>query len=260
MIPDDLTHARIESALRTRAYGRSLEVLGETGSTNDDARAALERGAPHGHVIVADRQRAGRGARGRTWSSPGGTDLYFSIALRLSIELPKLPPLTLAVGLGIAEAASTLAPLARVEVKWPNDVTLDGKKHAGVLVEASARGASLEGVVVGVGIDVNRERFDGELEETATSLLLATGAPLDRAAALARVLESIEDEVDRFVAHGAGSIVPRVQARLAMRGERVACDEVEGVLIGLAPSGALRLETERGVRDVVAGTLRRGRR
>lgn len=254
---NDLSAGRVAEALRARRYGRSLEVLAETGSTNDDARAALERGAPDGHVIVADRQLAGRGARGRAWSSPGGTDLYFSIVARVPVELPRLAPLTLAVGLGVAEAASALAPLSRVEVKWPNDVWIDGRKAAGVLVEASARGATLEGVVIGVGVGVNRERFEGELEETATSLRRATGEPFDRASVLARVLESIEGEVDRFAAHGPAVIVPRVEARLALRGERVTCDEVEGLLLGLAPTGALRLDTGEGVRELVAGTLRR---
>ena len=255
MIPEDLAPARIEAVLTTRRYGRSLEVLAETGSTNDDARAALERGAPDGHVVVADRQRAGRGARGRGWSSPGGTDLYFSIVARVPVELPKLPPLTLAVGLAVAETARALAPRSRVEVKWPNDVWIDGAKHAGVLVEASARGAALAGVVIGVGVDVNRERFD-DVAEPATSLRLATGAPLDRAEVLARVLASIENEVDRFAAHGAGAIVPRVEARLALRGRRVVCDGIEGTLVGLAPGGALRLATDAGLREIVAGTLR----
>lgn len=254
LIPRDLARAR--SLLRTARYGRSLELRAETGSTNDDARSALERGAPDGHVIVADRQRAGRGARGRRWSSPGGTDLYLSIVARVPIALPKLPPLTLAVGLGLARAADALAPHAEVAVKWPNDLLLDGKKCAGVLVEASARGAELEGVVIGIGLDVNRQRFADELAASATSLRLATGTEHDRGEVLARVLERVEAEVDRFVAGGATELVPRVDARLAFRGDRVRCDGTEGILRGLAPSGALRLETSAGIRDVVAGTLR----
>lgn len=254
LIPEDL--ARVAEALCTRRYGRSLELLAETGSTNDDARAALERGAPDGHVVVADRQQRGRGARGRSWDSPGGTDLYFSIVSRVPLDLAKLPPLTLAVGLGLAHAADALAPRASVAVKWPNDLLLDGRKCAGVLVEASARGATLEGVVIGIGLDVNRERFSDELSNVATSLRRATGHPHDRATVLARVLEHVENEVDRFVAEGAAALVSRVDPRLAFRGARVRCDEIEGVVVGLAPSGALRLRTDAGVRDVVAGTVR----
>jgi BirA family biotin operon repressor/biotin-[acetyl-CoA-carboxylase] ligase len=253
----DLISTRVASLLEARRYGRSLDVRMETDSTNDDAREALELGASDGHVVVADHQRRGRGARGRRWDSPAGTDLYFSIAARVPLELSKLPPLTLAVGLGLARAAEALAPHTDVAVKWPNDLLIDGLKCAGVLVEASARGASVEGVVIGIGLDVNRVAFDEELAGVATSLRLATGRVHDRATVLARVLDHVEEEVDRFVEHGVAALIPRVDQRLAFRNERVRCDEVEGVMLGLAPSGALRLETAAGIRDVVAGSLRR---
>lgn len=252
----DLIATNVASRLRARRYGRSIDVRMETDSTNDDAREALERGAPDGHVVVADQQRRGRGARGRRWDSPAGTDLYLSIVARVPLELSKLPPLTLAVGLGLARAAETLAPHTDVAVKWPNDLLIDGLKCAGVLVEASARGTSVEGVVIGIGLDVNRVAFEEELADLATSLRLATGLVQDRATVLARVLDHVEDEVDLFVEHGVSALIPRVDAKLALRGSRVRCDEVEGVVLGLAPTGALRLQTATGIRDVVAGSLR----
>ena len=252
----DLIATNVASRLRARRYGRSIDVRMETDSTNDDAREALERGAPDGHVVVADQQRRGRGARGRRWDSPAGTDLYLSIVARVPLELSKLPPLTLAVGLGLARAAETLAPHTDVAVKWPNDLLIDGLKCAGVLVEASARGTIVEGVVIGIGLDVNRVAFEEELADLATSLRLATGLVQDRATVLARVLDHVEEEVDRFVEHGVSALIPRIDAKLALRGSRVRCDEVEGVVLGLAPTGALRLETATGIRDVVAGSLR----
>ena len=252
----DLIATRVASLLGARRYGRTLDVRMETDSTNDDAREALERGASDGHVVVADHQRRGRGARGRRWDSPAGTDLYLSIAARVPLELSKLPPLTLAVGLGLARAAEMLAPHTDVAVKWPNDLLVDGRKCAGVLVEASARGAMVEGVVIGIGIDVNRVAFDEELATLATSLRLATGQVHDRALVLARALEHVEEEVDRFVERGVAALVPRVDRKLAFRGARARCDDVEGVVLGLAPSGALRIENATGIRDVVAGTLR----
>lgn len=256
MPPEDLAPERIAAELRTARYGRSIDVRAETESTNDDARRALEAGAADGHVVLADAQRAGRGARGRRWDSPAGTDLYFSIVARVPLALPKLPPLTLAVGLGLARALDALVPLAHVAVKWPNDVWLNGKKCAGVLVEASARGAILEGVVIGIGLDVNRDSFADDIADVATSLRRAGGQPLDRAVVLARALEAVEEEIDRFVAEGPAPLAARVEARLALRGQRVTCDEVEGRLLGLAPAGALRLETAEGTRELVAGTLR----
>src|SRR5690606_30351397 len=111
--------------------------------------------------------------------------------------------------------------------------------------------------IIGIGLDVNRERFSPELEGLATSLFAATGSRLDRSLVLASVLTTVEEEVDRFVAFGAGPIVAAVDARLAWRGARVRVGDEEGVLLGLAKDGALRVATERGERPLRSGTLRR---
>jgi BirA family biotin operon repressor/biotin-[acetyl-CoA-carboxylase] ligase len=252
----------IAAHLSTRAYGRSLEVKGETGSTNDDAREAALRGAPRGHVVVADAQHRGRGAHGRTWSSPQGKDLYVSIVERLEVEPQRIAPLTLAVGLGVAEAAEAIAPPLSARVKWPNDVWSGRRKIAGVLVEASSIGSRIEALVIGIGLNVNRSAFEGKLAENASSLLLELrrvrpdAAPIDRERALAELLVRVERWVDRFVAEGTAPIVEALEERLALRGEAVRCDEVEGVLLGIAPSGAATIATANGVREFVAGTMR----
>ncbi len=249
-----LDAARVASLLETERFGRSLDVRDRTGSTNDDAREA--RGVPDGHVVLADAQDAGRGSRGRTWASPGGTDLYFSIVLaRAALDPARLPPLTLAVGLGVAEACGAFAgaPLA---IKWPNDVIHGDRKLAGILVESVSVGARLERVVIGVGIDVNRADF-GDLADVATSLARIRGEPLDREAVFAAALLGIERETDRFLARGPAAIVPRLEARLAWIDREVECDGVRGTLRGLRPDGAVRIEDDTGERALVSGTLRR---
>lgn len=258
----DLSRDRVLAALRTRALGRSLEVRDETASTNDDARAAAAAGAPRGHVIVADSQTRGRGARGRTWSSPRGVDLYLSIVERVALEPARVAPLTLAVGLGVADAACALVPGIEPRVKWPNDVWVEGRKTAGILVEASSTGGRVESLVIGIGLGVNRVELEPELAGSATSLRLearrrdAAAGALDRSIALAMLLDHVERWVDRFVAEGAPPIVRAVEERLALRGERVRVDDLDGVLVGLAPSGAVRLRTASGEREAIAGTLR----
>ncbi len=248
-----LDAARIASLLATDRFGRSLDVRARTGSTNDEARDA--RGVPDGHVILADAQDRGRGARGRSWASPGGTDLYFSIVLGpAGLDPARLPPLTLAVGLGVVSACEELVGEG-FAIKWPNDVILGDRKLAGILVESMSSGARLERVVIGVGLDVNREAF-GELAEIATSLRLVAGRALDRERVFALVLGAIEREVSRFVAHGPDAIVPRVGARLAWRGRAVECEGVRGILRGLRADGALRVATNDGERALVSGTLR----
>ncbi|MET0339601.1 MAG: biotin--[acetyl-CoA-carboxylase] ligase [Polyangiales bacterium] len=252
-----LTHAAVSARLGTQRIGRSLTLLASTGSTNDDARRAASEGAPDGHVIIADHQTAGRGSRGRSWSSPPGTDLYVSVVLRVELPPARLPPLTLAVGLAIAEALEALLPAShRPEVKWPNDVWVGRRKVAGVLVEASSVGARAEPVVVGFGINVNRRSFPSDLAHPATSLAEALGHDLPRDEVLARVLDRLEAWVDRFLREGPAPLVAALAGRLALRGERARCDDVEGVVDGVAESGALVLRTPGGPRVLMAGTLR----
>jgi BirA family transcriptional regulator, biotin operon repressor / biotin---[acetyl-CoA-carboxylase] ligase len=265
-VASDLDPQRLTAVLRTQRYGRSLRVLSMTGSTNDDAKQDAAQGAVDGHVVLADAQRDGRGSQGRAWASPAGTDLYLSIVARPNLPLASLPPLTLAVGLGVAEAAELLLgdSACRAEVKWPNDVWLGGKKCAGILVETSsaANAAGPEAavpVVIGIGLNVNRLQWPEELRDLATSLRAAApgGRAFDRAQVLAALLSSVERWVDRLVREGPAAVTRALDARLAMRGARVRCGDVEGVLLGVAENGALRIATERGPREVLAGRIAR---
>ena len=254
MTTDALTNDRIAEHLRTARYGRSLEVRASTGSTNDDARGAADAGAPDGHVVVADAQTAGRGRHGHAWDSPPGDDLYFSIVARTPLPLRDLPPLTLAVGLAIAEVAELYARTP-VHVKWPNDVWIGERKVAGILVETTTSDDPPV-PVIGIGLDVNRRDF-GELEEIATSLALHAGADLDRAVVLADALAAIERRVDGLIAAGPAPIVEALNARLALRGEPVCLDDLDGTLVGVAKSGAVRIHTQEGIVERTAGQLTR---
>lgn len=254
----ELDATRVEPFLETQRYGRSLRAVALTGSTNDDARADAASGAASGHVVLADAQTRGRGSNGRAWSSPPGDDLFFSIVDRPALSLMQLPPLTLAVGLGVAEAIEAVIGAPNTcQVKWPNDVWLHGKKCAGILVETSATGAAVESVVIGIGLNVNRLEFGDELKGVATSLRAERPetAAFARAPVLAKVLFAVEKAVDRFVAEGAASIVSSLEPRLAMIGEPAECRDVRGVVEGVNPNGALRMRTESGVVEVHSGRL-----
>jgi BirA family transcriptional regulator, biotin operon repressor / biotin---[acetyl-CoA-carboxylase] ligase len=255
---------RISELLTTERLGRSLELKSETGSTNDDARAAASAGAPDGHVVVADLQTRGRGSRGRSWSSPAGTDLYVSVVVRLNIPPLELPPLTLAVGLAAALAlepfldssASSSSGALRPLVKWPNDVWVGRKKLVGVLVECSSIGERIEPLVIGVGINVNRTTFPDDLALPATSLALLRAQPTDRNAVLAALLNQLESWLDRFVSEGPAPLAAAVSARLALAGELATCADLRGVVEGVASTGALLLRTDRGLQALSSGTLR----
>jgi BirA family transcriptional regulator, biotin operon repressor / biotin---[acetyl-CoA-carboxylase] ligase len=258
----DLTRERVQSLLTTRRLGRSLTLQASTGSTNDDARRAASEGCADGHLIQADTQTQGRGSRGRTWLSPPGSDLYFSIVARLALPPPSLPPLTLVVGLAAAETIDALLREAgtprghTAQVKWPNDVWLGGHKLVGILVESASLGDQFEPVVIGVGINVNRLEFPSDLEVPASSLALAAGCDLARARVLADFCNRLEPRLDEFVRHGPGAAIDALNERLALRSQRATCGELTGVVERVATSGALLMHTAEGPRECLSGTLR----
>lgn len=227
------------------AFGRSVSVLDATSSTMDDAEAAAREGAPHGHVVVANEQRRGRGAHGRDWLSPPGDDLYFSIVARPDIPPSAMSLVTLATGLGVREAIAELLPERRITVKWPNDIWIGGRKCAGILVESRLMGDRIDALVIGVGLNLNRRTWPAELRGIATSVLEERGgSPLDRCEVLVRVLDRIEAQVERLSRDGASALVPALRPHLALVGQRVRWEDGEGIFEGIDERGAARVRTD----------------
>ena len=241
-------------ALRPLAGGAGGDRL-HHGRRARSRRRRRPRGTRHPRRSPAARARE---PRPRVELAPG-SDLYFSLVLRPALSLADLPPLTLAVGLAVADALALAVPHADVAIKWPNDVFVNGQKCAGILVETRSVGIEPAAVVVGIGINVNRMEFDPTLVAESTSLALALGQPVDREDLLADVLEQLERRVTAFVAHGAGVIVAGVEERLLYRGEPVVIDEQRGTLLGVDGDGALRVRVEGGATvRVISGRLRAG--
>lgn len=249
--------ANIRSMLYTRFVGRSIKVLSETTSTMDEARTAVEQGKPVGHVVVAETQTSGRGTHGRVWASPPGTDLYFSIALRPELPLASLGTLTLAVGLAISDAVDAVLGAGASRVKWVNDVLVGDKKIAGILVESRSTGDAIDLVVVGVGLNVNREAFEDELASRATSLFLEKGEKVARADVLADVLARVERAVDELERQGPLPVITALASRLAYVGEEVVAESVRGTVRGLTERGGLLLLTKDGDQEILAGHVER---
>ena len=153
MIPDPLDAAILQRLLTTQTFGRTLHILAQTPSTNDQAKTLAAQGAPEGTVVIAEQQTQGRGRHGRTFVSPVGVGIYLSLLLRPSIETTRLPPLTLLVAVAAAEAIADVTSLP-VGLKWPNDVEIHGKKVAGILTEAIMRIGQPPAVIIGIGINV----------------------------------------------------------------------------------------------------------
>jgi len=232
-------------------------------STNTLAAEWIERGAPHGALIVADLQTHGRGRLGRTWSAQPGLNLTFSIALRPELPFDRIGLLTIAASIGVANAIDRFVDPLRTAVKWPNDIYLNDKKTCGMLLEASWGSLELNpAIVLGIGINVNQDDFSPALADHATSLLLETGRIVPRAELLAATLEQLEvaiglvstnDEiVRREYTERMLSFDERIRLRFADTGS-----EIAGVVRGIDPSGGLVLETDVGRRVFHAGEVTR---
>lgn len=152
--------------------------LEEIDSTNTEARRHAMQGAGEGLVIVAERQTAGKGRRGRNWESESGENLYFSMMLRPDFPVEKTPMLTLVMALSVTKAIEKFCGM-NPAIKWPNDLVLSGKKICGILTEMHMADGRIEDVIVGTGINVNQKVFSDELEDKATSLLLEKGQNQD---------------------------------------------------------------------------------
>jgi BirA family biotin operon repressor/biotin-[acetyl-CoA-carboxylase] ligase len=209
-----------------------------TDSTNERARRLAAAGAPHGTLVTAAEQTAGRGRQGRTWTAPPGRALLLSLVLR--VEQPALVPLAAGVA-----AAETLGDHARI--KWPNDVLVDGRKVAGILVE----GRPQEGwAVLGIGLNVaiRPDDFPPELRDTAGTL---GRAPADLEPTLRQLLEAL----DRWLDADQETVIAAWRARDALEGRRIEWADGAGKAVGIDDAGRLLVGTSSGTVALDAGEV-----
>ena len=208
-----------------------------TDSTNERAKELAAAGAPHGTLVTADEQSAGRGRQGRAWTAPPRSALLMSVLLR---ELDELLPLVAAVA--VADALPVTAA-----IKWPNDVWVHERKIAGILVEGRPQAGW---AVLGIGLNVATREFPAELEGLATSLRLS-GAEADVEQVLADVLASLE----RWLSAPATDVLAAWRARDALNGQPVRWSSGEGVANGIDDAGALIVATDSGHVTLDAGEV-----
>ncbi|MDO4622378.1 MAG: biotin--[acetyl-CoA-carboxylase] ligase [Eubacteriales bacterium] len=212
-------------------------------STNIWARTGASEGAPEFSLYLADEQSKGKGRTGRVWQSPAGTSVSMSLVLRPDIPMEKMPMLTLVMGLAAAVGMREAANLP-VEIKWPNDAVVNGKKLCGILTEMGPAG---EFVICGVGLNVNMDAFPEELADKATSLYLETGEKHSLAAVTAAVLNAFEKYYHAFVKNGdLAELQKDYEAILANKGRAVRIldptGEYNGKALGIDKEGRLLVE------------------
>jgi BirA family biotin operon repressor/biotin-[acetyl-CoA-carboxylase] ligase len=262
-MPDLLLPDFLAPLLHGTIFGKNIQHYYKTGSTNNLAMEAAGDGAAEGSVFLAEQQTAGRGRGGHEWHSAQSVGIYCSVVLR-----PELPPsevlvLSLAAGLAVQRAIRDIDSRVHPDLKWPNDVLIEGKKFCGILTEMNAEVTRVRHVVVGIGINVNQASFPPELQGVATSLRLATGSEWSRVELCAALLKSLDREYCELTKNAGAreSILRRFcKGSSSVSGAHVAVDEnggFEGVTEGLDSRGFLQVRTLEGVRPVLSGTVRK---
>ena len=250
----------LESRMNTRWAGHPVTCFDVIASTNLQAKMDAENGAGQGALVVADMQTAGRGRMGRGWSSPPGTNVYFSLILKPEIPPDKASMLTPVMGLAVAEGIRRTCS-AEAMIKWPNDVVISGKKVCGILAEMSVEQDFIHYVVIGVGINVGLQEFPAEVAQTAICLQEACGKKISRAELVANVMRAFEEFYDIFLERGnLSGLAQRYNELLVNCGREVRVldpkGEYQGIARGINESGELLVERKDGtVTNVYAGEV-----
>ncbi len=247
--PDRLDAGAILQQIPSAAVGTGLKVMQTVDSTNEEMKRLARKGAENGLIVAAECQTAGKGRFCRTWSSEMDGGLYFSLLLR-----PELPPadiasITLAAGFGVCLAVRNFTGID-ARIKWPNDVIVGKKKICGILTEMAAQSDRIDYVVIGIGINVNKEQFPEEIADRATSLMLETGKRIDRNAFFACVIRYLDRVIGDFLVSLSLSDVEQFKNLCATMGRVVSVQRgnqtLSGTACDISPLGELVVRMEDG--------------
>ncbi len=243
--PDLLFVEEIRQGLKTRWLGKGhIAYYTETDSTNIRARELAMAGSAEGTIVIAETQTAGKGRRGRTWFSPSAKGIYISIIMRPAIPPSETPKLVLLSSVTVAELLRSRTSL-KTEIKWPNDVLVNGKKIAGILLEVGTEMDAVDYSIVGLGLNVNIPfgSFPDNIKDSATSLLVESGKQSSRVKLVQDYLMMFENDYEQFMSGRSDDIVARWKELADIMGRQITVDlsgrTYSGTVTDVDDNGAL---------------------
>ncbi len=252
-----MTAKSIQTKLTTQTLGRRLHTFDTLPSTSDHLKSLAAEDAPHGTAVIARHQSAGRGRRGRVFYSPKGDGVYMSVLLSGPIPATQSGRITCAAAVAVAEAIESLIPTS-VQIKWVNDLLIDGKKVCGILTEGELNPATgtLDHAVLGIGINLSTADFPPELRGIATSLVLATGVAPDPAALIAAVLNRLEEVLNAI---DTGDFFEEYRRRCVVLGKTVTVlrgnEHFSARALAVDDDGWLQVQTDTGTVTLSSGEV-----
>ena len=253
--PDVMDAAELKSIWKPKWVGCEILYFDSIDSTNTKAQELAEKGYPSGTLVVADKQIAGKGRRGRNWESPSGCGIFMTLMLKPDINPNNASMLTLVSALAVAKALADITG-KDAKIKWPNDIIVNGKKLVGILTEMSTQIDYINHVTIGVGINVNLTEFPEEIRETATSLRLECGHVVKRAPLIAAVMKRFEQNYTVFLEHGDLSGLKERYSKLLVNKDREvrilgAKEQYNAYALGINQTGELIVRKEDGTEEAV---------
>ncbi|QHQ59872.1 biotin--[acetyl-CoA-carboxylase] ligase [Anaerocolumna sedimenticola] len=255
----------IEEQITTKCIGKKVVYFNEVDSTNVIAKQLGKTPGYHGTLVLAEQQNAGRGRLGRKWSTSKGDGIWMTLILQPQIRIEHASMLTLVTALAVNQGIRKVTGLNSF-IKWPNDIVMNGKKVCGILTEMSTINEKLECIVIGIGINANRDSFPDELKNTATSLKLESKKEIDRVSLIASVMKYFEMYYEMFKKEeNLKEHVKDYNEMLINRNRQVKIvgndSEYIGLALGINETGALLVQTDetiRGERKTVIKTVMSG--
>lgn len=257
--PDRLAPEELYYHLKTKKLGKTIRYFTSVPTTQNVAHQWAKEGAPEGALVVAEEQTAGKGRLGNQWDSPPGQGIWMSLILRPEISIREASHFTLLTSLAVYQAIQPYSRLS-VQIKWPNDLLIDGKKVCGILTELKGEEDRIDYLIIGIGVNVNQPAdWASEWTKPATSLSQVWGKPIHRASLLVAILQQLEKYYDLYKQEGFAPVKQAWEQITYLFGKRIIArtpnGKVEGVAACLNDDGALVLKTDTGLQELYSAEI-----